>query len=175
MVFGNDLKKETLRLVAQKMMLAALTAPKTRGIDSIAAAMAEGEDIIAISNKLKEMGEADGPGSYLTRDSKNILLADVIVLVGVRFIPLDMDCGFCGYSCAEQRSNPRQPCTFNVVDLGIAIGSAVSIAADNRADSRVMNSVGLAAKEMNLMGDEIGLIFGIPLSCSSKSPFFDRK
>ncbi|HQG68573.1 MAG TPA: ferredoxin domain-containing protein, partial [Paludibacteraceae bacterium] len=40
-------------------------------------------------------------------------------------------------------------------------------------DTRVMFSVGRVAKEMGLLPG-CSSIFGIPLSCSSKNPFFDR-
>ena len=60
-------------------------------------------------------------------------------------------------------------------DLGIAIGSAVSVAADGRIDNRVMFSVGKAAMSLGMLGREMALVFGIPLSASGKSPYFDRK
>ena len=60
------------------------------------------------------------------------------------------------------------------MDLGIAIGSAVSMAADARVDNRVMFSVGRAAMEMKLLGDRVSQMVGIPLCVSGKSPFFDR-
>ena len=64
---------------------------------------------------------------------------------------------------------------FNTNDLGIAIGSAVSIAADDRIDCRVMFTVGKAVTELKLMDEKVKIIFGIPLSATSKNPFFDRK
>ena len=67
------------------------------------------------------------------------------------------------------------PCTFNTGDLGIAIGSAVSVAMDHRVDNRIMYTVGQAAMELRLLGDDVPVIYGIPLSISSKNPFFDRK
>lgn len=67
------------------------------------------------------------------------------------------------------------PCAFNTGDLGIAIGSAVSIAADNRVDNRVMYTVGQAALEMGILGEEVTVAYAIPLSSASKSPYFDRK
>ncbi|MDE7092874.1 MAG: ferredoxin domain-containing protein, partial [Muribaculaceae bacterium] len=67
------------------------------------------------------------------------------------------------------------PCAFNAVDTGIAVGSAVSVAADMRVDTRVMYSIGVAAMNLRLLGENVDLIFGIPLSCSSKNPFFDRQ
>jgi len=38
-----------------------------------------------------------------------------------------------------------------------------------------MYSVGQAALEMNLLGEDVRIAFGIPLSVSAKNPFFDRK
>ena len=60
------------------------------------------------------------------------------------------------------------------VDLGIAIGSACAMAADMRVDTRVMFSAGLAAQRLGLLGD-CKCVMAIPVSCSSKNPFFDRK
>jgi uncharacterized ferredoxin-like protein len=59
------------------------------------------------------------------------------------------------------------------VDVGIAIGSACSVAADHRVDSRVMFSVGRVAQVLDMMPG-CNNIYGIPINCSSKSPFFDR-
>jgi uncharacterized ferredoxin-like protein len=66
-------------------------------------------------------------------------------------------------------------CAFNSGDLGIAIGSAVSRAADLRIDNRVLYSAGKAAVELELLGEDIVLAYGLPLSITGKNPFFDRK
>jgi uncharacterized ferredoxin-like protein len=65
-------------------------------------------------------------------------------------------------------------CSFNVGDLGIAVGSAVSRAADMRVDNRIMYSVGKAVLELNLLPDKVRLVYGVPLSATGKNPFFDR-
>ncbi len=69
---------------------------------------------------------------------------------------------------------PWVPCAFNSVDVGIALGSAVATAADCRVDTRVMYSAGMAAARMKLLGEGPYQYFAIPVSASSKSPFFDR-
>jgi uncharacterized ferredoxin-like protein len=33
----------------------------------------------------------------------------------------------------------------------------------------------MAVKELGLLGEDVKIIYGIPLSSSSKNPFFDRK
>ena len=60
------------------------------------------------------------------------------------------------------------------MDLGIAVGSAVSIAADRRIDNRVFFTAGKAASRLGLLG-EAKLIMGIPLAVAGKSPFYDRE
>ncbi|MGN1007301.1 MAG: DUF2148 domain-containing protein, partial [Aristaeellaceae bacterium] len=59
--------------------------------------------------------------------------------------------------------------------VGIALGSAAATAADLRMDSRILFSAGRAALEMGIMGENVRQIFGLPLSVTGKSPFFDRK
>jgi uncharacterized ferredoxin-like protein len=46
---------------------------------------------------------------------------------------------------------------------------------DNRVDNRIMFTVGKAVLELGLFEPEVRLIYGIPLSATSKNPFFDRK
>ena len=60
------------------------------------------------------------------------------------------------------------------IDMGIAMGSAVAIAADERIDNRIMFSIGKVAEEMGYAEGDI-IWNGIPLSISGKSIFFDRK
>lgn len=77
-------------------------------------------------------------------------------------------------SCSEKAKSPNTPCVFNTTDLGIAVGSAASVAMDNRIDNRIMYSVGKAVVDMGILGPDVKLAYGIPLSVSGKSPFFDR-
>ena len=60
-------------------------------------------------------------------------------------------------------------------DLGIALGSAASVAADHRADCRIMYTIGKAAVRLGLLGPEVEIAHGIPLSVTGKSIYFDRK
>ncbi len=153
------------------MMTAARTAPKGRGVDIIECIMVEGDDIKTLSAAMLEMHRRTGRPVY-ERDAANILKAEAVVLIGTRHAPLGLNCGHCGYpTCAAKPD--EVPCAINAVDVGIAIGSAVSQAADLRLDTRVMFSVGRGAMLLDWMPD-CRLVFGIPVSASSKNPFFDR-
>ena len=66
-------------------------------------------------------------------------------------------------------------CIESAIDMGIAIGSAVSTASQLKVDNRVMLSIGLAALNLGLLGKDVKMIYGIPLSISGKNPFFDRR
>lgn len=170
-----DTRNEALRQTAALMMNAARTAPKARGIDNLEIAMLTGDDITRLSEKLKEMSGEPGRG-FFARDGENILQAGAVVLIGTRNVVMSLNCGWCGFpTCADKiRQAPLAPCAFNMNDLGIAVGSAVSVAADHRADCRVMYSAGVAAMAMKLLPD-CHAILAIPVSATGKSPFFDRK
>lgn len=173
----HDIIRDSLLDVAKKMVLAATTAPKARGINNIVAAILTDRDIQDLAKVMRDIGEKH-ENSILIRDSHNVLKrADVLVLFGTRVRSINLAlCGYCGFrDCKTKNEHPGIPCSFNTGDLGIAIGSAVSVAMDHRVDNRIMYSVGMAAKEMGILGDDVPIIYGIPLSATAKNPFFDRK
>lgn len=174
---AENVKKETVLLVAKQMMLAARTAPKARGIDNLSIAIIEGDVIVEVAKRMRLIGEQSGMKIY-DRDADNILQSDFVFIIGTKISPIGLvKCGMCGFvNCSEkQTQNPNTPCVFNTGDLGIAMGSAVSIAIDNRADNRVMYTIGQAVIELGILGDDVKIVYGIPLSATSKNPFFDRK
>ncbi len=169
----RDTRAERLLQVANEMMTAARTAPKGKGFDIIEVAMVTGETIKQLSDAMLEYSQKTGL-KFITRDAENILHAEAIVLIGTKQQIHSLNCGYCGFqTCAEKQQFPEVPCSLNSVDVGIAIGSACSVATDHRVDTRVMFSVGRVAQELNYMPG-CSNIYGIPISSSSKNPFFDR-
>ncbi len=173
----NELRRDSLVSIAKKMIIAARTAPKAKGVNNMAMSILTGSDIQLLAKKMKEMGEKQ-QNEIFTRDANNIRAsADVVLIMGSKIQSLGLKlCGICGYkNCEEKNEHPEVPCAFNTGDLGIAIGSAVSVAMDYRVDNRIMYTIGMAAKELELLGKDFKIIYGIPLSATSKNPFFDRK
>lgn len=168
----RDIRHEHILNVARQMMTAARTAPKGKGIDIIEVALVTGEDIKILSDKMIAMVEEHGMKFFL-RDADNILSAEYIVLIGTREQAQGLNCGHCGYATCAARAE-GVPCALNSIDVGIAIGSACATAADMRVDTRVMFSAGLAAQQLNWLKD-CKMVMAIPVSASSKNPFFDRK
>jgi uncharacterized ferredoxin-like protein len=125
---------------------------------------------------MRSTGEKENLPIFL-RDAENILSAQAMILIGTKISPMNLKhCGMCGFgTCENKLKHPDVPCVYNSGDLGIAIGSAVSIAADDRVDNRIMYTVGQAAIDMRLLGEDVKIAYGIPLSAASKNPFFDRK
>ena len=154
------------------MMTAARTAPKGKGVDIIEVALVTDEDIKKLSEQLISLSEEKGMKFFL-RDADNILSAECVLLIGTRELAQGLNCGHCGYAtCADRPAGV--PCALNSVDVGIAIGSACATAADHRVDTRVMFSAGLAAQRLDILKG-CKQVFAIPVSASSKNPFFDRK
>ena len=166
-------RRERLLQVANSMMTAARTAPKAKGIDIIEITMVSGDTILQLSEAMKQYSERTGM-QFVSRDAENILHAEAIVLVGTKNTTHSLNCGYCGFStCTEKMEFEAVPCALSAVDVGIAIGSACSVATDNRVDNRIMYSVGRVALELGFMPG-CSNVYGIPISCTSKSPFFDR-
>ena len=168
----RDTRHEQVMRIAQQMMTAARTAPKGKGVDVIEIALVEGDDIRRLSEEMIAIHEENGFKFFL-RDADNIQNAECILLIGTREHAHGLNCGHCGYSnCADRPTGV--PCAIVSVDVGIAIGSACATAADHRVDTRVMFSAGLAAQRLNIL-EGCRQVFAIPVSASSKNPFFDRK
>lgn len=171
----EEFKNEVIEKIAQEMCLAARTAPKARGMDLLELAVVKGDDILKLSAKMKEIGERENHNTFL-RDAENIKNAAVIVLIGTRRKVVGLRyCAFCGWPTCDDAERAGAICAYNTGDLGIAIGSAVSVAMDHRVDNRIMYTIGKAAVDMKLLGNEVVVAFGIPLSATGKNPFFDRK
>ena len=166
---------ETIIDIAKKIIIAARTAPKARGINNLVTAIITAEDIIDFSNKMKEISEETGE-AFFARDAGSILNAEAIVLLGSKYETYGLKkCGYCGFeSCNDPKRPKTAACVFHNIDLGIAIGSAVSAASDLKVDNRIMYTIGQAALELKIFDDDVKIVFGIPLSATSKNPFFDR-
>jgi len=175
MLYEQDIRQQTLLAVAQEMVIAARTAPKGKGVDSLFACTVTKEEIPNLRDRMLELYEkTQAPVFRVNGD--DIIKAECIVVLGAKELSLGLKyCGFCGYTdCAERERSGKGRCAFVVGDLGIAIGSAVAIAADRRVDTRIMYSIGYTMMHCGMLPKDVIVAHGIPLSASSKNPFFDR-
>ncbi len=183
---SEEMKNQGIRAGAAMLALAMRTAPKTRGIDALKTALVLGPDLEMLASAMERKSEEKAASlPIFKRDASNVRSAAVVLLVGVKRDPkrreLPFNCGACGYpTCAalvasggrEGEDFTGPSCVFQAIDLGIALGSAVKLAAELTIDNRIMYTVGAAAKKLNLLDSDI--IIGIPLSATGKNPFFDR-
>lgn len=173
----SDERKKTVIEVAKLMLVAARTAPKGKGIDNLEMAILTDNDIRLLAMEMRKIGEQKEYDIFI-RDADNVLAhADAVVLIGTKIKTLGLKvCGICGFAdCATKEKYPLVPCVYNSGDLGIATGSAVAVASNHHVDNRVMHTIGMAALEMEIFSKGVKIIWGIPLSATSKNPYFDRK
>ncbi len=173
----EEIRPHLAREAVHAMMIAARTAPKAKGKDNLSIVSVSSEGRQKIVGHMKEMVKQGKAASFFLRDAANLEAADALLLIGTSISPMRLsDCGLCGMGdCATKDMHPDVPCAFNTGDLGIATGSAVSRAADFRIDNRVMFSIGMAAKDLGFMGEDVRIINAIPLSVKGKNIFMDRK
>ncbi len=166
---------EALKQVAQAMALAARTAPKGRGRDQLAIAVLEPADLARLADEMERIGREHGAPAF-TRDAANVRTAPLALLIGTGVQRMNLKvCGFCGFEDCAASERAGGLCAYASGDLGIALGSAAAVAAAAHADNRIMYTVGLAAVKLKLLGEDVKIAFGIPLSATGKNPFFDRK
>lgn len=168
----RESRHEHVLEVGRQMMTAARTAPKGKGIDIIEVAMVTDDDIIRLSEDMDCYSSETGM-KFILRDAENLQQAEAVIIIGTAQKVQGLNCAHCGYATCVEKPD-AVPCAINSIDLGIAIGSACATAADNRVDSRVMFSAGMAAQRLGYLGDCTS-VMAIPISASSKNPFFDRK
>ncbi len=166
----KELEKNGIEQSISLIATAIKTAPKSRGLNPLLTIVLTGEEKEKLAEKMSQYNKAPFP-----RDSQNIKDADAVVLVGVKTIYLGLNCGMCGYKTCDDSERNQGMCIFNTVDLGIALGSAVSTIANLKIDNRIMYTAGIAARDMGLFPKEFKIVMGIPLKVSQKNIFFDRK
>lgn len=173
---SKNLEEQAILQTAGRMCVAARTAPKAHGKDTILTMVVTGEEKEQLTQKMEQLGTrlmGDKMPAWYGRDAANVRAAQAVVLIGAkktyRGVP---HCGYCGFGdcsgCAKAGGN----CAFAYVDLGIAVSSAAATASLDKVDCRIMFSIGKAAEEMDYAPD--CLWFGIPLSATGKNIFFDR-
>jgi len=167
-------EKNSVLAAANLMCAAARTAPKAKGLDNISAAVLTESDKEDLANRMLEIARAGYRTNTFTRDAGCVMRADAIVLIGTKTSTIGLDCGFCGFGTCKKCEAAQAVCSYNPGDLGIAVGSAVSVAAAHRIDNRIMYTAGYAAVKFGLLGDGVKIAFGIPLSVTGKNIFFDR-
>jgi uncharacterized ferredoxin-like protein len=166
-----------LRVVADLMAISARTAPKTAGQDFVVIKIIEGDDLKRLAQKMFEFGERTGKGNF-DRDGSNVRNSDALLLIGLKDAKTPgLNCGACGFDkCLKPNTHEgefRGPqCAYRLLDMGIALGSAVKTASLLNVDNRIMYRTGAVAREMGLIDADV--VVGIPLSATGKSIYFDR-
>ncbi len=152
---SKDAEIEAVLAAAKLMVASARTAPKSvHGHDTIAASIVLGEEKEKLANKMDEIFTSQPnrePERDFSIESNNVRNADAVVLIGAKM---------------EEAQSMR------LVDLGIAIGSAVKTASILNIDNRVFGSIGRAAMDLKLI--DANSVYGIPLSVRGSNIFFDR-
>jgi len=150
--------------VAELMAIAAKTAPKARGVDNIVIkVLSEREELETLAKTMEEM--APEYGSFFARDAKNVRDSVAVVLIGAKIVDLGLK------APPEYKIDPNT--ALALINLGIALGSAVKLASMLNVDNRIMYSVGATAQKMKLL--DADFVIGIPLSAKAKNIYFDRR
>jgi uncharacterized ferredoxin-like protein len=175
LIDGNEVEKDSLYQVAQLMCLAARTAPKGGGVDTITTAVVSKGTKGRLAVEMRKLGEENNMKAY-SLNSEQVDASECVVLIGAKLKRyMIKTCNFCGFEGCKENKKANGICAVGVGDLGIAIGVAASVAGRHHADNRIMFTIGKAALGLNLLGDDVKIAYGIPLSAKGKNIYFDEE
>ena len=177
-------ESDAVKTVAGLMAIAARTAPKACGLDSIKIEVLVGKEQKALGDKMIAAAKETGM-DFLRINGEQVKASDATVLLGVEGTKtLGINCGGCGYAnCAEMikaqkgRKNKDSAyagpnCVLKISDLGIAVGSAAKTAQIHNVDNRIMYTAGFVAMKAGYLKG-CSVAYGIPLKASGKNIYFD--
>jgi uncharacterized ferredoxin-like protein len=168
---------EGIQTVANLMALSARTAPKAVGQDFVVIKILEGEDIQRLGEEMMAYGQ-ENKKKHFDRDGENVLHSEAVVLIGLKDAEtVGLNCAACGDEvCIVPNTTDGEfqgpQCALRILDMGIALGSAVKMASLMNVDNRIMYRAGVVARKIGLI--DADFVMGIPLSAIGKNPYFDR-
>ena len=171
---------DEIEMVARLMAISATTAPKSKGENFVKTKVLKGKVLKELADAMLAFGRRTKKKDF-DRDSKNVAQSDAVLLVGLeKANVLGLDCTACGFAdCKTFQKQKKESgefvgptCAYRLLDMGIALGSAVKTAGLLNVDNRIMYRAGVVAREMNIVDWEF--VMGIPLSVTGKSIYFDR-
>ncbi|MCY0868863.1 MAG: DUF2148 domain-containing protein [Desulfurococcus sp.] len=164
MIEREEIVRNAVRPTAELMAASAITAPKARGVDNIEVKILdERAELEALASRMEEL--APLYGDFFKRDAGSVRSSHAVLLIGCRIVDFNL---------RKPEDYPLDPSIVcSLLNLGIAVGSAVKTASNLNIDNRVMYSIGVAARSLGLMSSDI--VIGIPLSIHGKNIYFDRK
>lgn len=170
--------EEELKRAVELMALSARTAPKSAGKDFVVIKIISKDEVEKLGEAMIQYGREHNKRNF-DRDGENVKNSSVVLLIGLKDSQaLGLDCGACGFdSCSEcqihkgpEFDGPQ--CALRILDMGIAIGSAVKMAAILGIDNRIMYRIGVVAKKAGYIN--ASFVMGIPFSTTGKNIYFDR-
>jgi uncharacterized ferredoxin-like protein len=155
--------EDVVGYVAKLMVVSAITAPKARGVNNVVVRVLSGkDDLEALARKMEELSQLYG--DFFARDANSVRNSDAVVVIGCKIVKIGIK--------KPEKWVIDADTILSLINLGIALGSAVKTASLLNIDNRIMFSVGVAAQEMGLIDADYA--FGIPLSVKPKNIYFDR-
>ena len=131
----EDTMSKVAQTVAELMEISAITAPKGAGKNFLVTKVLNQNECRILGKEMIKYGEKSGRENF-GRDGVNVEHSAAILLIGMKNAePTGINCGACGHSkCLKINTGEKDEeflgpqCLIRVLDLGIALGSAVKTA-----------------------------------------------
>jgi uncharacterized ferredoxin-like protein len=186
---GFEATNEYMLQVAKGCAVAAAKAPTLTGQLNLKMEILTGEDLEPMIQVLETLGKTS---AYQLHDAtafrtyKNEGVLPPVLLLGADLTkPPLWNCGACGFpTCGEYLKYISKnkgvgvgaygpSCLWKVIDFGIAADHACASAAQNRAEARIMFSVGAVSMFLGRL-EGCSFVLGLPIGPVGQNRWFDR-
>ncbi len=162
-------------LIAKLMTISATTAPKAEDLSFVEIQPLDEAEKEILVEELFQMAEEDEEYSHI---GEIISESDKVMLLGLEeHPPFGLDCKACGFKDCLEFSKVKTEhifqgpnCVYRILDLGIAIGSALKTADAHNVRADILIKAGLAAKHIGLSTSNI--VMAVPIYIQGSDSFF---
>lgn len=163
--------EDSIEMISNLMSISAKTAPKSMGesfLEIISLDKAEKE---ILTEEMFQMSDELNDDSY-GYEGEIIRDAAKVIIIGLKKHPtLDLDCRACGFKDCDDFAEHRVEgifegpnCVFHLIDIGMAVGSAINTANRHDVRSKISLKGGLAAKNVGISSSNVCIALMIDLS-----------
>ncbi len=173
---GDEMEK-AVDITSSLMKASASTAPKAEGVSYLEISVLDDAEREMLSEEMYQLADELNDEEYAIYGESIEKESHAVLLVGLKEHPaLGLNCRACGFKdCEEFNSASAQGifqgpnCVYRLLDLGIAIGSALKTSSIHNARATVMIKGGLAAKNLGLSTAMVCM--AIPITLDENRPY----
>lgn len=163
--------EDSIEIISNLMAISAKSAPKSLGESYLEITLLDKAEKEILTEEMFQMSDELNDDSY-GAEGEIIRESAKVIIIGLKeHPPLELDCRACGFEDCDDFSENQikgifegPNCVFHLIDMGMAVGSAIDTAHMHDIKSKISLKGGLAAKNVGMSSSKVCVALMIDLS-----------